>query len=154
MAGWHHRLGGYEFEQTLGIGDGQRGLTCCNSWVHKESDTTEPLNWTEGLPSSSTVKCLPVVQKMKEILVQSLGREDPLEEGIATHSCILTWEIPWTEEPGGLQSIGSQRVRHDWSNLACMHTFRLFSKASYPKVLSYPFMLLPTLLGFPGWLRW
>ena len=45
----------------------------------------------------------------------------PLEEGMATHSSILAWRIPWTEEPGGLQSMGSQRVRLDWSNLACMH---------------------------------
>ena len=45
--------------------------------------------------------------------VQSLGREDPLEEGIATHSSLLAWRIPWTEEPGGLQSIGSQRIGHD-----------------------------------------
>ena len=45
--------------------------------------------------------------------VQSLGREDPVEEGMATHSNIFPWRIPWTEEPGGLQSIGSQRVAHD-----------------------------------------
>ena len=45
--------------------------------------------------------------------VQSLDWEDPLEEGMATHSSILAWRIPWTEEPGGLQSMGSQRVRHD-----------------------------------------
>ena len=45
--------------------------------------------------------------------VRSLGWEDPLEEGMATLSSILTWRIPWTEEPGGLLSIGSQRVRHD-----------------------------------------
>ena len=44
---------------------------------------------------------------------QSLGWEGPLEEGMATHSSILPWRIPWTEEPGGLQSIGSQRVGHD-----------------------------------------
>ena len=50
----------------------------------------------------------------------SLGQEDPLEEGMATHSSILAWKIPWTEEPGGLQSIGSQRVGHDWSKLASM----------------------------------
>ena len=49
--------------------------------------------------------------------VQSLDWEDPLEEGMATHSSILAWRIPWTEEPGGLQSIGSQRVGHNWSNL-------------------------------------
>ena len=46
-------------------------------------------------------------------VVRSLGREDPLEEGMATHSNILAWRIPWTEEPGGLWSIGSQRVRRD-----------------------------------------
>ena len=44
-----------------------------------------------------------------------LGWEDPLEEEIATHSKIFDWEIPWTEEPGGLQSMGSQRVRHEWA---------------------------------------
>ena len=45
--------------------------------------------------------------------VRSLGQEDPLEKGMATHSSIIAWRIPWTEEPGGLQSIGSQRVEHD-----------------------------------------
>ena len=47
MAGWHHRLDRHEFEWTLGVGDGQGGLVCCNSWSHKELDTTEQLNWTE-----------------------------------------------------------------------------------------------------------
>ena len=46
-AGWHHRLDGREFEWTPEVGDGQRGLACCDSWSHKESDTTEQLNWTE-----------------------------------------------------------------------------------------------------------
>ena len=45
--------------------------------------------------------------------VRSLSQEDPLEEGMATHSSILSWRIPWTEEPGGLQSVGSQRVGHE-----------------------------------------
>ena len=48
MAGWHHRLNGREFEWTLGVGDGQGGLACCSPWGHKELDTTERLNWTEG----------------------------------------------------------------------------------------------------------
>ena len=56
------------------------------------------------------VKNLPAMQ---ETQVQSLGREDPLEKRIATHSSILAWGIPWTEEPGGLQPMRSQRVRHD-----------------------------------------
>ena len=54
--------------------------------------------------------------------VRSLHREDPLEEGMAIHSSILAWRIPWTEEPGGLQSIGLQRVRQDWDDSAHMHT--------------------------------
>ena len=56
------------------------------------------------------VKNLPAVQ---ETLVVSLSWEDPLEKEMATHSSILAWRIPWTEEPGGLQSMGSQRVGHD-----------------------------------------
>ena len=51
---------------------------------------------------------------MQEIWVPSLGREDPLEEEMAIHSSILAWEIPWIEEPGGLQSMGSQKVGQDW----------------------------------------
>ena len=50
---------------------------------------------------------------MQETQVPSLGRKDPLEKEIATHSSILAWRIPWTEEPGGPQSMGSQRARHD-----------------------------------------
>ena len=56
------------------------------------------------------VKNLPA---MRETQVQSLSLEDPLEKGVATHSSILAWMIPWTEEPGGLQSLGSQRVGHN-----------------------------------------
>ena len=59
---------------------------------------------------TQTVKNPPA---MREIWVQSLGWEDPLEEGMATHSSILVWRIPRTEEPGGLQSMGSQRAGHD-----------------------------------------
>ena len=57
MVGWHHRLSGHEFEQGPGTGDGQGSLTCCSPWCHKESDTTERLNWTEfssDLSSSSS----------------------------------------------------------------------------------------------------
>jgi len=58
-----------------------------------------------------SVKNLPEVQETR---VQSLGWEDPLEKEMATHSNILAWKISWPEEPGGLQSMGSQRVAHDW----------------------------------------
>ena len=53
------------------------------------------------------------MQEMQEMQVRSLGGEDPLERDIATHSSVLAWEVPWIEEPGGLQSMGSQRVRHN-----------------------------------------
>ena len=58
------------------------------------------------------VKNLPAMQETQEIWVQSLGQTDALEKEMATHSNILAWRIPWTEEPGGLQSMGLQRVRH------------------------------------------
>ena len=60
------------------------------------------------------------MQEMHELWVQSLGLEDPLEKEMATHSSILAWEIPQTEEPGGLQSVGSQRARHDWATEHCL----------------------------------
>ena len=66
-----------------------------------------------GFPSGSAVKNLLAMQEPLETWVQSLGQEDPLEKGKATHSSILAWRIQWTEEPGGLQFIGLQRVRHD-----------------------------------------
>ena len=61
-------------------------------------------------PGGSEVKNLPAMQETQETWVCSRGWEDPLEEEMATHSSVLAWRIPWTEEPGGLQSIGLQRV--------------------------------------------
>ena len=58
------------------------------------------------------------MQEMQETQVQFVGWEDPLEKEMATHSNIFAQRIIWTEEPGGLQSMGQQRVRHDWSDLA------------------------------------
>ena len=66
-----------------------------------------------GFPRGSVVKNLPAIREPQEMLVQSLGGEDALEEGMATHSSKLAWRIPWAEEPGGLQSIESQRVGHN-----------------------------------------
>ena len=59
---------------------------------------------------AQTIKCLPTMQ---ETWVQSLGQENPLEKEMATHSSTVAWKIPWTEEPGRVQSMGSQRVGHD-----------------------------------------
>ena len=76
------------------------------SWKLKEL----PSLW--DFPVAQMAKNLPAMQGTQ---VQSLGQEDPLDKRMATHSNILAWRIPWTEEPGGLQSMGSQRVGHDWA---------------------------------------
>ena len=94
------------------------------SQIHPEIDAQfEP--WREAVSLIFDVICIrlqgfPVASavKMQETWVRSLGREDSLEKEMATHSSIFAWRILWTEEPGGLQSIGSQRVRH---NLATEH---------------------------------
>ena len=65
-----------------------------------------------GFPGGSVVKNPPAKQELQETKVGSLGWEDPLEEGMATHSSILAWRIPWTEEPGRLQSTRLEKVRH------------------------------------------
>ena len=62
---------------------------------------------------SQVVENLPAIQETQEMWVRSLGQQNPLEEKMATHSSILAWKIPWTEEPDELQSMGLQRVGHD-----------------------------------------
>ena len=74
---------------------GSRGANITNTYLFYKGDNTTH----RGFPSGSVVKNPPATQ---ETQVQSLGWEDPLEEGMATHSSVLAWEIPWTEEPGGL----------------------------------------------------
>ena len=66
---------------------------------------------------SQTVKNPPAIQETR---VQFLGQEDPLEKGMAAHSSILAWRIPWIEEPGGVQSMGLQRIGHDWLTNTCI----------------------------------
>ena len=72
------------------------------------------------------VKCLPI---MWETWVQSLGWEDPLEKEMATDSSTLVWKIPWTEEPGKLQSTGSQRIGHNWATSLLLFCFIDYAKA-------------------------
>ena len=101
----------------------------------------ESSNWLSRLPRGSefnfqnrvrysqvalVVKNPPVCAGDLEMRGQSLSWNDPLEKDMATHSIILVWRIPQTEEPGGLQSLGLQRVRHNWTNLA--HTMMLVHK--------------------------
>ena len=76
------------------------------------------------------------MQEMWEKRGPSLGQEDPLEEETVTHSSIFAWRIPGTEEPGGLQSMGSRRVGHEWSDLACMHVLEK-EMATHSSVLAW-----------------
>ena len=75
---------------------------------------------------------------MQETRVQSLGQEDPLEKEMATHSSTLAWKIPWTEEPGRLQSMGSQRVGNDWATSLSLFTFMFSSVAQSCPTLCDP----------------
>ena len=90
------------------------------------------LIWTSLV--AQRLKCLP---GMQETRVRSLGWEDPLEKEMATHSSTLAWRIPWREEPGGLQSMGSQRVGHNWATLLSLLLSILNTK---PKIVTiWPF---------------
>ena len=82
-------------------------------------------------PLIQMAKCLPTVQ---ETQVWSLDRDDPLEKEVATHSSTLAWKIPWTEEPGRLQSMGSQRVGHNWAT-SHTHTHTHPSDQNHPMAL-------------------
>ena len=86
---------------------------------------------------------------MQETWVRFLSQEDPLEEGMATHSSILAWRIPWTEEPGRLQSMQSQKVEHDWVT-ACMHAHRYYLSWSDRSSLSMEKRCCST-LGIKFW---
>ena len=79
----------------------------------RERETLVMLKREMGPMIAQQVKNLSAIQETQEMQVLSLGQEDPLEEEMATHSSILAWRIPWTGEPVRLQSMGSQRVRHD-----------------------------------------
>ena len=81
------------------------------------------------------IKRLPAMQ---ETWVQSLGQEDPLEKEMATHSSTLDWKIPWTEEPGRLQTMGSLRVGHDWATSLSLFTFMHWRRKWQPTLVFLP----------------
>ena len=89
MVGWHHQLDGHGFGWTPGVGDGQGNLYFCEVIKRGGRASMVP----------QMVKNLPAT---RETWVQSLGREDPLEKEMATHSSILAWKISWIEDPGGI----------------------------------------------------
>ena len=105
-------------QKEMVITDPQKSKFLCLVWClhlphhHPASPGTNKLTFKRrDLTASQMVKNLPTMQ---ETWVRSLGQEDPLEKGMATHPRILAWRIPWKEEPGGLQCTGLQRVGHDW----------------------------------------
>ena len=89
---------------------------------------------------------------MQETRVQSLGREDPLEKEMATHSSTHAWKIPWMEKPGGLQSMGSQRVGHDWVT-SLSFTFTMFLNGSVGKESAWEAGDTGDVGSVPGWER-
>ena len=105
-------------------------------WSYTDHVTDHALNSLVA----QTVKNPPAIC---ETWVRSLGWEDPLEKGMATHSSVLAWRIPWTEEPGRPQSIVLQRVRHDWSNLACSHRTKWNYGVYYKVWNGFLFIWLP-----------
>ena len=85
----------------------------CSPRGHKETGLSDFTYLVYKIGASLVAQRLKRLPPMRETRVRSLGREDPLEKEMVTHSSILAWRIPWTEKPGRLQSMGSQRVGHD-----------------------------------------
>ena len=98
---------------------------CLILWVTAESRIRPPTTETESAPQVAlVVKYLPANAGDMRCGFSPWVEKIPWREGMATHSSILTWRIPWAEKPGGLQSIGSKRVGHDWSDLVGSHRIR------------------------------
>ena len=123
MNGWGRN--GMRTEWNIPIHEKEWNNAICRTWMHLEvillsevSQKETNITWYhlyKDFPVAQTVKNLLAVQETR---VWSLGQEDPLEKGMAIQCSILAWRIPWTEEPGRLQSMGSQRVGHDWSDFS------------------------------------
>ena len=119
MVGWHHRLNKREFEQALGVGDGQGSLACCSPWGHKESDMTEQLNWTDYCTSIAQV-----------FLDSSVGQESTCNAGYPWRRERLSTPVFWPGKfHGWYRSMGLQRVGHDWATFTlitawflCLHS--------------------------------
>ena len=125
-----------------------------------------PLQYSWASPVAQLVKNLPAVQETR---VQSLGQEDPLEKGMVTHSSILAWRIRYTEDPGGLKSMGSQRIGRDWvTNASLLTGLRFIFKQLYQEgpwglcslssfrlenICMLPLCLSDMLTGFPVGLK-
>ena len=121
-------LNGYEF-QCLSFPTTLQSLCCLLC------DPLSPSCWVSQVVL--VVKSLPANAGVIRTVGSIPGSGRSPEESMATHSSILAWKIPWMEEPGGLQSIGSQRVKYNWSNLACMHSL-LLDGGTFPVTSLWP----------------
>ena len=117
MAGWHHRLDGHESEWTPGVGDGQGGLACCDSWGRKESDMIYRLNWTELMWSTDSLRKTLMLEKIESRRRRGRQRMRWLDGTTASMDIDLGGlrELMMDREAGVLQSMGSQRVGHNWT---------------------------------------
>ena len=149
MAGWHHQHNGHEFGWTPGVGDGQGGLACCDSWGRKESDTTKRLNWTElnwKRQWQPTPVLLPGKSHRRKRLVGSSpwGCEESYMteqlhfhfslsctgEEMATHSSVLAWRIPWMGAWwAAIYGVTQRQTRLTWlssgSSRTCLHGIQI-----------------------------
>ena len=100
MAGWHHRLDGHEFEWTPGVGDGQGGLVCCDSWGRKESDTTERLYWTElYFKSRSLILVLNLMEDIEQLRLSDHLLVKCISLHLTVISCLGNWNIMVKHSP-------------------------------------------------------
>ena len=102
---WRHRWG----EQVYGHWVGKERWVKLGDWDWHINTTVYKMGFPGGTSGKEICQC-----RRHETWVQSLGQEDSLKKGMATHSSILAWRVPWTEQPGRPQSMGSKRVGHDW----------------------------------------
>ena len=120
------------FTKVFNFYHSTRGLLY-SSTIQKLYRNTHTHTHTRDFPSGSVVKNLPANAGDTGVQVWSLGQEDPMEKKMATHSSFLAWKIPWTEELGGLYTIGSQRVGHDWAT-EHTHTHTHTHKCTYTHI--------------------
>ena len=147
--------GSFPSSQFFVSGDQSIGVSPSASVLPMNIQDQFPLGWTgwilqyKGLSrdfsNTTMAQRLKHLPAMWETWVRSLGWEDPLEKEMATHSSTLAWRTPWREEPGRLQSMGSQRVRHDWAT--SLH----FTSAFFIVQLSHPYMTTGKSIPLTRW---
>ena len=124
--------GGVEGYAFIFSCENYRITTCCRTTIDRRTNKCIYRTKIHSIVERAHLKSTFLKESMKRRLAQSRDRAEVhtqgLVEGMATHSSVLAWRIPWTEEPGGVESIGSQRLRHDWSDWAHIYIFTTKTK--------------------------